>query len=266
MTTEKDNIEQTEETTVSEEDQPVKEAATEVAAEPEVDLVKQAAENLEAKAEEEKPAYLTQDDLDRVLEERKSVFDNAQGRAQQYTNQKVQEIQDGAKAQIDEFMTDFSSILDEDQKEVLNQKMQDRERLAKEAKLDQLLEKMDNPQSQGSSLTPENLDDLDAVVRDTATTLGLNNLDVRNDKNVWNGWQAGMSFSQSVKLANKNLKAIATANKTVATAPATQKVPPTTQGAPTQPKRAYKSLGDLSKAFTNGQVTATDYRKLKKEL
>ena len=53
---------------------------------------------------------------------------------------------------------------------------------------------------------------------------------------------------------------------TVATEPAAQKVPPSTQGAPTQPKRAYKSLGDLSTAFTNGQVSVNDYRKLKKEL
>ncbi len=266
MTTEKDNIEQTEETKVSEENQPAEEATTEVAAEPEVDLVEQAAENLDAKAEEEKPAYLTAEDLNKVLDERKTAFDNAQGRAQQYTNQKVQEIQEGAKAQINEFMNDFSSILDEDQKEVLNEKIQERERKAKEAKLDQLIEKMDNPQSQGSSLTPENLDDLDAVVRDTATTLGLNNLDVRNDSRVWSGWQAGMSFSASVKLANQNLKNIASQNKTVATEPAAQKVPPTTQGAPTQPKRAYRNLTDLSTAFTNGQVNATEYRKLKKDL
>ena len=125
---------------------------------------------------------------------------------------------------------------------------------------------MDNPQSQGSSLTPENLDDLDAVVRDTATTLGLGNLDVRNSKDVWNGWNAGMTFSETVRLANKNLKSMATSKRTVAREPAAQKVPPSTQGAPTQPKRAYRSLGELSKAFTNGQVNATEYRNLKKQL
>ena len=263
MTTEKDNIEQTEETKVSEEES----AAVE---EQQPDLVEQAVEQQEAKAEAEpQPTYLTKDDLDRVLEERKTAFDNAQGRAQQYTNQKVQEIQDGAKAQISEFMNDFSSILDEDQKEVLNQKMQDREREAKEAKLDQLIEKMDNPQSQGSGITPENLEDLESAVRDTATTLGLNSLDVRNNKEVWAGWNQGMSFSQSVRLANANLKRIAqngNKEKVVQAEPAAQKVPPSTQGAPTQPKRAYKSLGDLSMAFTNGQVSVSDYRKLKKEL
>jgi len=263
MTTEKDNIEQKEETTVSDEV-----STEETTSEPEVDLVEEAAKTLDATAEEtQQPSYLTTEDLDRILEERKAVFDNAQGRAQQFTNQKVQEIQEGAKAQINEFMNDFSSILDEDQKEVLDQKMQDRERIAKEAKLDQLIEKMDNPQSQGSNLTTENLDDLDAVVRDTATTLGLQNLDVRNDKSVWKGWNANMTFSQSVKLANQNLKEIALkSKKTITTESAAQKVPPSTQGAPTQPKRAYKSLGDLSTAFTNGQVSINDYRKLKKEL
>ena len=261
MTTEKDNIEQTEETTVSDSEPTggavAEEAKTE---EPAVDTLEQAVESFEAKADqnEEQPSYLTQEDLDRVLEERKTAFDNAQGRAQQYTNQKVQEIQEGAKAQISEFMNDFSSILDEEQKEILEEKIQERERLAKEAKLDQLLEKMDNPQSQGSSLTPENLEDLDSVVRDTATTLGLSNLDVRSDNRVWKGWNQGMTFSQSVKLASQN--------KTVATEPAARKVPPTTQGAPTQPKRAYRNLTDLSMAFTNGQVNATEYRKLKKEL
>ena len=146
MTTDKDNIEQTEETTVSEE------AVEETAVEEKVDPVAEAAKNVEATADQaEQPNYLTQQDLDRVLEERKTAFDNAQGRAQQYTNQKVQEIQDGAKAQIQEFMNDFSSILDEDQKDVLNQKIAEREKKAKEEKLDRLIENMDNPQSQGSS-------------------------------------------------------------------------------------------------------------------
>ncbi len=261
MTTEKDNIEQTEETTVSEE------AVEETAVEEKVDPVAEAAKNVEATADQaEQPNYLTQQDLDRVLEERKTAFDNAQGRAQQYTNQKVQEIQEGAKAQIQEFMNDFSSILDEDQKDVLNQKIAEREKKAKEEKLDRLIEKMDNPQSQGSSLTPENLEDLDSVVRDTASTLGLKNVDVRNDSRVWQGWNQNMSFSQSVKLANQNLKKIAGTTKTVVSEPATQKVPPTTQGAPTQPKRAYNSLGDLSKAFANGQIDSTQYRNLKKQL
>ena len=261
MTTEKDNIEQTEETKVSEE-QPVEEVTTEQ----QVDQVAEAAKNVEATAEEaNQPSYLTKDDLDKVLEERKSAFDNAQGRAQQYTNQKVQEIQDGAKAQISEFMNDFSSILDEDQKDILNQKIADRERVAKEEKLDRLLENMDNPQSQGSNLTPENLEDLDSVVRDTASTLGLS-VDVRNDANVWKGWNNSMTFSQSVKLANQNLKDIAGKNKSVTTEPAVNKVPPTTQGAPTQPKRAFRNLGDLSTAFANGQVSVNDYRKLKKDL
>tara|TARA_R100001510_G_C7628542_1_gene187915 strand:+ start:178 stop:963 length:786 start_codon:yes stop_codon:yes gene_type:complete len=261
MTTEKDNIEQTEETTVSEE------AVEETAVEEKVDPVAEAAKNVEATANQtEQPDYLTQQDLDRVLEERKTAFDNAQGRAQQYTNQKVQEIQDGAKAQIQEFMNDFSSILDEDQKDVLNQKIAEREKKAKEEKLDRLIENMDNPQSQGSSLTPENLEDLDSVVRDTASTLGLTNLDVRSDSRVWEGWNQNMSFSQSVKLANQNLKKIAGTTKTVVSEPATQKVPPTTQGAPTQPKRAYNSLGDLSKAFANGQIDSTQYRNLKKQL
>ena len=261
MTTEKDNIEQTEETTVSEE------AVEETAVEEKVDPVAEAAKNVEATADQaEQPNYLTQQDLDRVLEERKTAFDNAQGRAQQYTNQKVQEIQDGAKAQIQEFMNDFSSILDEDQKDVLNQKIAEREKKAKEEKLDRLIENMDNPQSQGSSLTPENLEDLDSVVRDTASTLGLTNLDVRSDSRVWEGWNQNMSFSQSVKLANQNLKKIAGTTKNVVSEPATQKVPPTTQGAPPQPKRAYNSLGDLSKAFANGQIDATQYRNLKKQL
>ena len=264
MTTEKDNIEQnTEETMVSEE--PVVEEQETV--DPATELVQEAAQEVEATADQaEQPNYLTQQDLDRVLEERKTAFDNAQGRAQQYTNQKVQEIQDGAKAQIQEFMNDFSSILDEDQKDVLNQKIAEREKKAKEEKLDRLIENMDNPQSQGSSLTPENLEDLDSVVRDTASTLGLTNLDVRSDSRVWEGWNQNMSFSQSVKLANQNLKKIAGTTKNVVSEPATQKVPPTTQGAPTQPKRAYNSLGDLSKAFANGQIDATQYRNLKKQL
>jgi glutamate synthase domain-containing protein 3 len=262
MTTEKDNIEQTE-TTDSEEDV----SATETKVEPEVDLVEEVAKTLpDATATDEvPPQFLTKEDLDRVLEERKTAFDNAQGRAQQYTNQKVQEIQDGAKAQINEFMTTFSSILDEDQKEILEEKIQERERKAKEEKLDRLLENMDNPQSQGSSLTPENLEDLDAVVRDTASTLGLS-VDVRNDANVWKGWNNSMTFSQSVKLANQNLKNLASTKKVAASEPAAQKVPPTTQGAPTQPKRAYRNLTDLSSAFANGQVDATQYRKLKKDL
>tara|TARA_R100001082_G_scaffold40926_3_gene21708 strand:+ start:1311 stop:2102 length:792 start_codon:yes stop_codon:yes gene_type:complete len=263
MTTEKDNIEQSETTVDDTTDTPVQSETEESAP----DVLEQAVQEAEAKAEpEEQPSYLTKDDVERLLEERKSAFDNAQGRAQQYTNQKVQEIQEGAKAQISEFMNDFSSILDEDQKEVLDQKMQERERKAKEEKLDRLIENMDKPQ-QGSGVTPENLEDLESAVKDTATALGLD-IDVRSNKEVWQGWNAGMSFTQSVKIANQNLKALAQNGKKqpVAQEPAAQKVPPSTQGAPTQPKRAYRNLGDLSTAFTNGQVSAEDYRKLKKQL
>jgi len=263
MTTEKDNIEQTE-TKVDETTDTSVQSETE---ESTPDILEQAVQKAEATAEtEEQPSYLTKDDVERILEERKSVFDNAQGRAQQYTNQKVQEIQEGAKAQISEFMNDFSSILDEDQKDVLNQKVEERTRKAKEEKLDRLLENMDKPQ-QGSGVTPDNLEDLESAVKDTASALGLN-LDVRSNKEVWKGWDAGMSFSQSVRVANANLKALAQNGKKqpVVQEAASQKVPPSTQGAPTQPKRAYRSIGDLSNAFANGQINANDYRKLKKDL
>mgnify|MGYP003627794752 FL=1 len=263
MTTEKDNIEQTE-TKVDETTDTSVQSETE---ESTPDLLEQAVQKAEATAEtEEQPSYLTKDDVERILEERKSVFDNAQGRAQQYTNQKVQEIQEGAKAQISEFMNDFSSILDEDQKEVLNQKVEERTRKAKEEKLDRLLENMDKPQ-QGSGVTPDNLEDLESAVKDTASALGLN-IDVRSNKEVWKGWDAGMSFSQSVRVANANLKALAQNGKQqpVVQEAASQKVPPSTQGAPTQPKRAYRSIGDLSNAFANGQINANDYRELKKNL
>lgn len=261
MTTEKDNIEQIEETKVSEEPEVFQETE-------DTELIEKAAENIEATAEDNKqPESLTREDVEKILEERKTAFDNAQGRAQQYTNQKVQEIQDGAKAQIKEFMNDFSSILDEDQMDVLNQKIADRERLAKEEKINQLIDKMDNPQSQGSNLTPENLEDLDSVVRDTASTLGLTTLDVRKDNRVWEGWSQTMSFSQSVKLANQNLKKIAQTKKVKPEAESSvQRVPPSTQGAPTQPKKAYRSLGDLSKAFSSGQISVEDYRKMKKNV
>jgi len=263
MTTEKDNIEQTE-TKVDETTNTSVQSETE---ESTPDILEQAVQKAEATAEtEEQPSYLTKDDVERILEERKSVFDNAQGRAQQYTNQKVQEIQEGAKAQISEFMNDFSSILDEDQKEVLNQKVEERTRKAKEEKLDRLLENMDKPQ-QGSGVTPDNLEDLESAVKDTASALGLN-IDVRSNKEVWKGWDAGMSFSQSVRVANANLKALAQNGKQqpVVQEAASQKVPPSTQGAPTQPKRAYRSIGDLSNAFANGQINANDYRELKKNL
>ena len=259
MTTEKDNIEQPETT--------VEEPSVETPEKENTELLEQAVQDAEAKADvEEQPSYLTEEDVNRILRERKDAFDNAQGRAQQYTNQKVQEIQDNAKANIKEFMNDFSSILDEDQKEVLDQKMQERERQAKEEKLDRLIENMDKPQ-QGSGVTPDNLEDLESAVKDTATALGLD-IDVRNNKGVWKGWDAGMSFSQSVKVANANLKAMAQTGKKepVQQQPAAQKVPPTTQGAPTQPKRAYRSLGDLSNAMIAGQITTEQYRALKKKL
>ncbi len=76
-----------------------------------------------------------------------------------------------------------------------------------------------------------------------------------------------MSFSQTVKLANSNLRAMAQAKNVNGTKQsAADKVPPTTQGAPTQPKRAYRSLGELSDAFTKGNVSLDDYRKLKQNL
>ena len=91
---------------------------------------------------------------------------------------------------------------------------------------------------------------------------------IRDSKDVWKGWDAGMSFSQSVRIANANLKAMAQTGKKepVQQTPAAQKVPPTTQGAPTQPKRAYRSLGDLSNAMISGQISAEEYRALKKKL
>ena len=267
MTTEKDNNTQ-EETTVSEADNNSQEQET-TTVDTDRELIKQAAENAEATAEtQEKAAYLTVEDLNKVLSERKEAFDNAQGRAQQYTNQKVQEIQDQAKSQMNEFMGDMSSILDEEQKEQLNEKMAVRKQQLKDEKINKLIEHMENPTANtGAGVSTENLDDLESAVKDTATALGLTDLDVRNNKQVWTGWSNGMSFSQTVKLANSNLRALAQAKNVNGTKQsATEKVPPTTQGAPTQPKRAYRNLGELSDAFTKGNVSLDDYRKIKQDL
>ena len=66
---------------------------------------------------------------------------------------------------------------------------------------------MENPAANtGSGVTSENLEDLESAVKDTATALGLTDLDVKNNKEVWKGWSNQMSFSQSVKLANSNLR------------------------------------------------------------
>jgi hypothetical protein len=265
MTTEKDNNTQ-EETTVSEAEDNSQETTT---VDTDRELIKQAAENAEATAEtQENAAYLTVEDLDRILGERKQGFDNYQGRAQQYTNNKVQEIQDQAKSQMNEFMGDISSILDEEQKEQLNEKMAARKQQLKDEKINKLIEHMENPTANtGSGVSTENLDDLESAVKDTATALGLTDLDVRNNKQVWKGWSNGMSFSQTVKLANSNLRALAqTKNVNGTKQSATEKVPPTTQGAPTQPKRAYRNLGELSDAFTKGNVSLDDYRKIKQDL
>ena len=265
MTTEKDNNMQ-DEAKVSEAEDNKQDTTT---VDTDSELLQQAEDNAKATAEQElKPEYLTTEDLDKILSERKQAFDNAQGRAQQYTNSKVQEIQDQAKTQINEFMGDLSSILDEDQKEQLNQKLAAREQQVKDEKINKLLEQMENPAANtGSGVTSENLEDLESAVKDTATALGLTDLDVKNSKDVWKGWSNQMSFSQSVKLANSNLRALAqTKNVNGTKQTANDKVPPTTQGAPTQPKRAYRNLGELSDAFTKGNVSLDDYRKIKQDL
>ena len=70
MTTEKDNIEQPETT--------VEEPSVETPEQDNTELLEQAVQDAEAKAEvEEQPSYLTEEDVSRILAERKDAFDNA---------------------------------------------------------------------------------------------------------------------------------------------------------------------------------------------
>lgn len=215
------------------------------------------------------PSYLTKEDAKEVFNEfageRKAVFDQAQGRAQNITQQKIKEVQDKAENEINTVVQDFEDLLDEDTREVFKQRRAQRKAEEQQAEMQEGLEFLREIKQNAptSALNQEQLMSLEATISNVAKNLGTNV--TARDQAVWKGWNAQMGYDESVALATKNISALQVA-KPSNKPNTTSNVPPTTQGAPSTAKKTYSSQVDLARAFSKGEINVQTFNKLKNEL
>jgi len=236
------------------------------------DISNQAKDAVKEAVQSSDSSYLTKEEAKSVFEEmateRKAVFDQAQGRAQNVTQQKIKEVQDKAENEINTVVQDFEDLLDEDTKEVFRQRRAQRKAEEQQAEMQEGLEllrefKQVADNAPNSALSQEQLVSLEATISNVAKNLGANV--TARDQSVWKGWNAQMGYDESVALATKNISELQVAKPTNKPN-TTSNVPPTTQGAPSTAKKMYNSQVDLARAFSKGEINVQTFNKLKKEI
>ena len=180
------------------------------------DVSNQAKEAVKEAAENPEPSYLTKEDVKAEFEgwasERKVVFDQAQGRAQNMTQEKIKEVQDHARTEIDSIVQDFEEMLDEDTREAFRHKRSQRKAEEQQAEMQEGLELLREFKQAAKTtvprgtLTQEQLRSLEATINSVAKNLG--SIATARDESVWKGWSAQMGYDESVALATKNISGL----------------------------------------------------------
>ena len=239
--------------------------ATEQVSDDVKDAVEEAVNNPDT--EEQKP--LTQADLDAWAAERKAVFDQAQGRAQNLTQEKIKEVQDAAKQEISSAVQDLEELLDDDAKEMFRQKRAQREADEQQAEMQEAIKFFKEAKSNAnnmsqSTLSKEELGSLEDGINAVAKNLGVSV--TARDNSVWNGWTADMNYNDSLALAPKNISAMTKSSPTTETPRTKGNVPPSTQGAPSTAKKLYNNQAELARAFSTGEIDLQQFKELKNKL
>ena len=232
------------------------------------DDVKNAVEEAVNSPETEE-APLTRADLDAWAAERKAVFDQAQGRAQNITQEKIKEVQDAAKQEINSAVQDLEDMLDDDAKEMFRQKRAQREAQKQQAEMQEAInfykEAKNNANNVSqTTLSKEELGSLEDGINAVAKNLGVSV--TARDNSVWNGWTTDMNYNDSLALATKNISAMAKSGSTTETPKPKGNVPPSTQGAPTTAKKLYNNQAELARAFSSGEIDLQQFKELKNKL
>ena len=106
------------------------------------------------------------------------------------------------------------------------------------------------------------------MTQDLINESGLN-IDIR-DSRVWKGYSEGMTTRQAIKLAEKNIEEMKTPQPATQTPvqeePKAEAPVPSTNGAPKGGSGRITSQTDLAEMMANGQIDATQFRGLKKQL
>ena len=211
---------------------------------------------------------LTRADLDAWAAERKAVFDQAQGRAQNLTQEKIKEVQDAAKSEINSAVQDLEDMLDDDAKEMFRQKRAQREASEQQAEMQEAIEFFKEAKSNANNisqttLSKEELGSLENGINAVAKNLGVSV--TARDNSVWNGWTADMNYNDSLALATKNISAMTKSASDPAPKPKGN-VPPSTQGAPSTAKKLYNNQAELARAFSTGEIDLRQFKELKNKL
>ena len=232
------------------------------------DDVKNAVEEAVNSPETEE-APLTRADLDAWAAERKAVFDQAQGRAQNITQEKIKEVQDAAKQEINSAVQDLEDMLDDDAKEMFRQKRAQREAQEQQAEMQEAIKFYKEAKNNANNisqttLSKEELGSLEDGINAVAKNLGVSI--TARDNSVWNGWTTDMNYNDSLALATKNISAMAKSGSTTQTPKPKGNVPPSTQGAPTTAKKLYNNQAELARAFSSGEIDLQQFKELKNKL
>ena len=232
------------------------------------DDVKNAVEEAVNSPETEE-APLTRADLDAWAAERKAVFDQAQGRAQNITQEKIKEVQDAARQEINSAVQDLEDMLDDDAKEMFRQKRAQREAQEQQAEMQEAIKFYKEAKNNANNisqttLSKEELSSLEDGINAVAKNLGVSI--TARDNSVWNGWTADMNYNDSLSLATKNISAMAKSGSTTQTPKPKGNVPPSTQGAPTTAKKLYNNQAELARAFSTGEIDLQQFKELKNKL
>ena len=217
---------------------------------------------------ETEEAPLTRADLDAWAAERKAVFDQAQGRAQNITQEKIKEVQDAAKNEINSAVQDLEDMLDDDAKEMFRQKRAQREAQEQQAEMQEAIEFFKEAKNNAgnlsqTTLSKEELGSLESSINTVAKNLGVSV--TARDNSVWNGWTADMNYNDSLALATKNISSMTKSGPANAPKPKGN-VPPSTQGAPSTAKKLYNNQAELARAFSSGEIDLQQFKELKNKL
>ena len=232
------------------------------------DDVKNAVEEAVNSPETEE-APLTRADLDAWAAERKAVFDQAQGRAQNITQEKIKEVQDAARQEINSAVQDLEDMLDDDAREMFRQKRAQREAQEQQAEMQEAIKFYKEAKNNANNisqttLSKEELSSLEDGINAVAKNLGVSI--TARDNSVWNGWTTDMNYNDSLALATKNISAMAKSGSTTQTPKPKGNVPPSTQGAPTTAKKLYNNQAELARAFSSGEIDLQQFKELKNKL
>ena len=230
------------------------------------------AANTTDEAIETKIESVLQSRLDQYGQQVQDVEKREQGRAQQWYGDKLKEARGEDREELAGFMSDLTLVLDEEQREQLEELRGQRENQQLQGRIDALEQQL---QGGGAQATASAMSQTDAQALYDATQgfIEASGLDITPDNSsLWAGYQNGMSLQEAINVARRNIKTVTAASRTATLPPAEkpaeipqQRVPLSTARAPTTPADSYDSLGELAIAFRDREINSQDYTRISRE-